>query len=454
LISVRSACVRRLSHKVHVTVRAIISCHMSSHVSLPYVRQMGLCCHANNPSMTLLASDAHTEHLLPTEESFSPYNLVNQSLTSSHTTASKPLTDYIEPTTGSNAASNPISPHRQNNDLGLYDPGKTSYRIALGGLVFSTIFAIVCIGSGIAIAFKSSAIAGKGSAMIVEVELNNAILAELPSLCLNLLVTICTESIGFVHSKSLQAALIPEHKIQFNTNLHLITRTPRRSWTHPNGTLCNVIMAILLVLSYVSSSLVFIRFTLPPLAGTIIPPPDWSEFEHSVMVSTIPAITLGSGLLLQAAIACLGMSKATVLTWSSSPFHTTAALLHHNQLIRKSGKCMHNVSHSDPFINPCTPSVLQPSAWQAHPSIKRIVIALWCLGPACAIWSAIVIQVGTEHGQLIDNKGNYGIRSWSLLLNQHTSEVMLQPIIPLWGVWVMAIVVRTAGPTYNGVALL
>jgi hypothetical protein len=398
-----------------------------------------LCCmfgHANNFSMTLLAGDAHTEHLLPTAESFSPYNLTNLDGTSSQTTAYKPLPegsiDDIELTTYDNAASN-LSPHRQNDTCRLYDPAKTSYRTALGGLAFSTVFAILCVGWGTATMLK-------GYGFTHTTRPINAILAELQSLCLNLLVTLCTESIGFVHAKSLQAALISEHKIQFNTNLRLITGTPRRSWTHPNGTLCNVIMAILLVLSYVSSSLVFISLE------------SGSTSTRYVEAVTIPSIILGSALLLQIAIACLGMRRARILTWSSSPFHTTAALLYHNQLIRKSGKCMHSVSHSDPFINPCTPAVLQPSAWQAHPSIKRIVIALWCLGPACAIWSAIVIRVGTEHDQLLDNSGNSGVQSWLLLPNQHTSEVILGPILSLWGMWVMTIVVMAGlqGPLTMG----
>ena len=401
-----------------------------------------------NYSMTVPASDADTEHLLPTAESVSPGNLTNLDQTSSPTTAFKLLpegsTDYIELTTYSDATPNPISPHTQNNDLGLYDPGKTSYRIALGGLAFSMIFSIFCIGSGIAIALSPKS--------VTFVKPNNAILAELPSLCLNLLVTSCTESIGFVHSKSLQAALISEHRIQFNTNLRLITGTPGGSWTHPNGTLSNVIMATFLILSYVSSSLVF-----TPGKTIIVPAlyPGPQAVHWTIVVLSTPIITLGLTLVLQTVIVCLGLRRATILTWSSSPFHTTAALLHHNQLIHKPGKCMHSVSHSDPFINPCTPSVFQPSAWQAHSSIKRIVIALWCLGLACAVWSGVVIRVGIEYDQFSDYSGHSGMArmgSWVLLPNLDTSLVVIEPLIPIWGLWLTAMVVMAGlqGPLTMG----
>ncbi|KIM77824.1 hypothetical protein PILCRDRAFT_11719 [Piloderma croceum F 1598] len=310
------------------------------------------------------------------------------------------------------------SPHVQISDLKEYDPGKTSYRIALGGLFFSTIFTIACIGAGIGtlgslvnFILGSAFLMTPTTAMVVD-----STIADLPSLGLNLLVTTCTESIGFIHSKLLQAALISEHNIQFNTNLRLIPR-PRsgRSWTHPNGTFSNVIMGILLILSYVSSSLVFAQ-NQP--GDPII----------RIKLQSPALIVLGVALLLQALIAYLGMRRESIFTWSSSPFHTTAALLYHNQLIHKSGKCMHNVLHSDSFIDPCTPSILQPSVWQVSSSVRRIVIGLWCLWPACAVWSGIVIGIGKRTGQLVVGSiigSTLGMGSWSPLPNTNTSLLVV-----------------------------
>ena len=362
--------------------------------------------------MTVAASDSDTEPLLPTAE-------MDQILSTASRLLPQSATDYIELKTLSDDEPDPNSPHPQNN-LGLYGSGKTSYRVAVGGLVFSTIFGVVCIGVALKLGLESNGI-------VIPMP-NSAIVAALPSLCLNLLVTASTESTGFVHSKSLQAALISERQLQFNTNLRLIAGARHAGWTHPNGTFWNIIMGTLLVLSYISSSSV-----ITPIQPDV----------YSVIFTPLPLLTLGIAIVLQTVFAFFSMRTARVLTWNSSPFQTTAALLHHNQLIHISGKCMHNVLSSDAFTDPCTPSVLQPSAWQAHPAIKRIGITLWFLGPVCLIWSGVVIQVGTKSGLLTNFELRPGIGSWSPLPTMNTSmlPVALDFSDLIWPQWSLALVV-------------
>lgn len=201
-------------------------------------------------------------------------------------------------------------------------------------------------------------------------------------LTLNLIVTLCTESIGVMHSISLRSALASESRLSFSTNLRLITAT-RGRW-NPNSALLNGLMAVLLTISY--SSATFVVFTLS-IAG-------------------FPLLVLGIALLLQVAIALAGMRAVKILTWSSSPFDLTAALVHHTQLTPASFRCMRSVSDLNVAEGPAKPSEEQPSAWRAHPSIRKVVFSLWGLVVACAGWATIV-----RYKQNVDTKS----KSWSFL---------------------------------------
>lgn len=86
----------------------------------------------------------------------------------------------------------------------------------------------------------------------------------------------------------------------------------------PNGALLNGVMAVLLIISYTSSSLiVFDDSTLTSNDSSTI----------SVAVAGFPILLLGVALLLQTVIALSGLRAVKVFTWSSSPFDLTAALV-------------------------------------------------------------------------------------------------------------------------------
>jgi len=247
----------------------------------------------------------------------------------------------------------------------LYDLGQTSRRCALAGLVFSGIFSISCIIAGTII------IATYGSSGAIPFSLNSSSQPEMLALVLNLTITVCTESTGFAHGISLRSALASESRLRFNANLRLLTAA--HGWRNPNGILLNGAMALLLVLSYALSSLA-IQFTRMVIVG-------------------LPLFLLGVVLLLQVVIASLGIRAVTILTWSSSPFDVTAALVHHIQLTPIPLRCVRGVSDVDVHGGPTKPFEVQPSAWDAHPSIRKVVMSLWGLVVGCAVWAALVILI-------------------------------------------------------------
>ncbi|KAG0702231.1 hypothetical protein DFH29DRAFT_1047004 [Suillus ampliporus] len=205
----------------------------------------------------------------------------------------------------------------------FYDRSVTSSRYAIAGVACSSIVSCCCIVTGTVI-ISTRGIAGKIQ-LIRPSSSNPNLQAEMLTLILTLIVTLCTESIGLMHGISLRSALASEARLIFSTNLRLFTAA--HGWRNPNGTLLNGLMAILLILSYSSVSIALF-------------PPD---------IMGVPLLVLGIALLLQVAIA----------------------------------SCMRNVVDLNIAEGPAMPSETQPSAWQAHPHIRTVVIFLWGLVVAC-----------------------------------------------------------------------
>ncbi|KAG1902879.1 uncharacterized protein F5891DRAFT_1186016 [Suillus fuscotomentosus] len=208
---------------------------------------------------------------------------------------------------------------------------------------------------------------------------------EILTLMLDLIVTLCTESIGFVHGISLRSALASESRLRFNTNLRLLTAVSR--WYNPNGTLFNGISAVLLIISYSSASVVISTNT--NALGVVL-------YGSTIAIVGMPLLILGIALLLQVIIALSAMRVIKILTWSYSPFDVTAALVHHTQLTPATFRCMRRVSDLDTYGGPAKPPETQPSTWHAHPSIRKVVIFLWVIVAAYTGWAALAMYISNR----------------------------------------------------------
>jgi hypothetical protein len=295
----------------------------------------------------------------------------------------------------------------------FYDRSLTSRRYAIVGVACSSIFSCLCIAAGIVILVKHG-VNGVVVANLVslgtqlqpdfqamsQMELQGQIL----SLVLNLIVTLCTESTGFVHCISLRSALASESRLRFNTNLRLLTAA--RGWYNPNGALLNGVSAVLII-SYSSASLVICIDLQPPQVLQV------QAFHENIAIAGLPLLGLGVALLLQVMIALSGIRAVRILTWSSSPFDLTAAMVHHTQLTPAPFRCMHRVCDLDTDEGPVKPPETQPSAWHAHPSIRKVIISLWVIVVACAGWAALVMYLWNPLFSLRP----LTLQTWSLLPN-------------------------------------
>lgn len=274
----------------------------------------------------------------------------------------------------------------------FYDRSNLSRRAALVGVGVTALFGWFCIFMGFMIFLSKETI----SSGIVVISLRNNWERELLCLALNLMVTACTEATGFVHGVALRSALASHQQLRFNTNLRLLSAAS--GLFNPNGTLCNIVMAILLIVSYSSSLLVVLSVDLDSSSGV-------ADTGLAICVSDVPLLVLGVTLQLQAIIALVSIRSANILTWSSSPFDITAALVHHAQILPESGRCMHSVGDGA-SRGPVVPSPKQPSAWRAHPSIRKVVKTLWGLVIICIVWGFMIVL-------LSDHSISHAMRSWS-----------------------------------------
>ncbi|KAG1816259.1 hypothetical protein EV424DRAFT_1540782 [Suillus variegatus] len=136
---------------------------------------------------------------------------------------------------------------------------------------------------------------------------------------------------------------------------------------------------------------------------------------EGVAIAGFPLLILGVALLLQMMIALSGMRAVKILTWSSSPFDLTVALLHHTQLTPTTFRCMRRVSDLDTYGGPAKPPETQPSAWHAHPSIRKVVIFLWVTVVACAVWAALVMYISKLYGRPLT------LGTWSFLQTEQSN---------------------------------
>ncbi|KAG2354741.1 hypothetical protein BDR07DRAFT_1614088 [Suillus spraguei] len=108
---------------------------------------------------------------------------------------------------------------------------------------------------------------------------------EILTLILNLIVTLCTEPIGFSHASiSLRSALATESRLNFNTSLRLLAAAHR--YHNAIGALLNGIMAVRIV-SYTSSSVV--------LGYDSALASDGPNITVSIAVAGLPLLSLGVG---------------------------------------------------------------------------------------------------------------------------------------------------------------
>ncbi|KAJ8581879.1 hypothetical protein M405DRAFT_868310 [Rhizopogon salebrosus TDB-379] len=98
---------------------------------------------------------------------------------------------------------------------------------------------------------------------------------------------------------------------------------------------------------------------------------------------------------------------------------------------------------------PSRPSEIQPSAWRAHPSIRKVILSLWGLVVAYAGWAmlaAILWNIFVHNSELPTPKG-----LWSFFPNQGSQSVVsdlpvYQSVDVQWWTLIFVAVALVQGP--------
>ena len=235
------------------------------------------------------------------------------------------------------------------------------------GLVFSWLCAILCIIIG--------SLAG-GRAW--EVNSNWAPAKDIIVLAQNVLITVCNESLGCIHTVSLRWALQKEGRLDFNSNLRLLSRS--RAWG-PNAWYSNLLMSCGIIVTYGSSALTFQLVSGDALVA------------YQLLGNAL--IVLGCGIAAQACIATWAMChERDWPTWSSNVLDVAAACLEPQQqsLWHRSGRSIRNVHSSSDPTGPEYPRHQQSSAFRSHRQIRYVLYVLWTATVLCCVWFAVLLS--------------------------------------------------------------
>ncbi|KAG9233136.1 hypothetical protein BJ875DRAFT_55204 [Amylocarpus encephaloides] len=239
---------------------------------------------------------------------------------------------------------------------------------------------------------------------------------EMLPLGINIILTFLNESMGYIHSTSLRWSLQYENRLTFNSNLRLLSSSGK---SLPNKWYSNIFFLICLILSYATTSLIFLGWN-PQLSETFDNTDSSTTPDNLIYVSGVALIIFGLSLLGQATIATWALTTTYVPTWSSNPLDTVVACTLRynpntgkptpNPLIRHTNRCMKSVHQLDEPPNPTQPKAKQGPALTAHPEVRWVLTLLWALVPLGGVWGGSIYT-------MIIKKNEHGIlgSSWQFL---------------------------------------
>lgn len=311
--------------------------------------------------------------------------------------------DSIELERSAEACKSPAetTSYRESHDI--------SIRLPLIGFTLAMLvgIAFLATGVGIAVASRQSyhSLANQQDTFVLRgffsimTSTSTTLPTEIIILCFSIVVTLCMEAIGFVHSMTLRSALAAESRLEFNTNLRLFTATKHQRWTSPNGIPANILMLLLLILSYASGTLALTPVSIEYATNNDDGTHTYID-QYYAYASAQPLIVLGTSILLQGIIVLSGLFKCQRLLRSTSVLDTTRALMYDYDLVAQAGRCMHPIGTTDIAFNPRKPSPLQPSVWSAHLAPKKVLLLAWCLVALYATWGGIILYLSNHAGEI------------------------------------------------------
>ena len=197
-------------------------------------------------------------------------------------------------------------------------------------------------------------------------------------------VTLCIESLGFLHTTSLRWALWQEHRLQFNTNLRLLTRSKTLKC---NAWYTNVIWMFLAAASYAACGQIFYS--------------SYGDgfFDYIMSVNQWSLLFLCIGLAGQTALAVcsLHFMNRHALTCSGNPINNTLVCYHEGLRHNASGH-LNSGSHLQSDQRDARLQLSGRNATLA--SLSRfavgVTVLLWIICAATFFWASMTYHYGNS----------------------------------------------------------
>ncbi len=295
-----------------------------------------------------------------------------------------------------------------------YDKGHMTGWLALSGLVLVWIGGVVCIaiaGSLFAQQRPYTAVGQTAQLPAGSVVIGNQ--GEVYAFLVTALVTICTESTGFVHDVSLRWDLFREGRLRWTTNLRLLSTS---KVTPATRTPSNVLYFFTLALAYTASSQIFVPTAF---SATYMANIDGSQsLELGTSASGAALMLLGICFAIQAAIVTwiYLASRRHIKTWSSNTLTILLACMSfdsamvyasdnpkYSSLVSTATRVSHEndqiVEHRLGPPPPSYPCNRQASLFATRKvAISRTLCVISALPVLVLIWAAIVVNAWKRSG--------------------------------------------------------
>lgn len=221
--------------------------------------------------------------------------------------------------------------------------------------------------------------------------------ASMISVAVNVVISFSQDGMAFVHSVSLRWALYREGRLEYNTNIRLLTHSQTSG---PNRWPANMLSLASLILCYGASSLLIVTGEAEDVErdGAC-----WGlgyTVDSSYAWLNAPALcALGVGLGLQASLAawCLWNSRSNPIpTWNPDALNTTLAAINGGLVVHRPDRCMlsvHQRNDTSP-ISGAFPMARQGTIWHANRRVlKRIMFFIWANVVGYLAWPLVVYLI-------------------------------------------------------------
>lgn len=253
-------------------------------------------------------------------------------------------------------------------NLPPYDRALSTRNFCIAAILFSIALGILCFTASLWILTTAPETPFLHGLRVISVP---AVVASFFPLLFNVVIAVCTEVIGYVHTTALRWALVEEGRLMWNSNLRLFTCS-RRSWA--NGWVVNGLAAVLLAVCYTASGqMLSVGFgDGGPASMTGI---------GYVILNGVAMLMLSVGLLGLCGIAvlCLLAARKSILTWSPNPLNAALACKHAGKFAYRPGRGLMGVDSTTQPAQPTVAVSKQNSVGKIYKATRTVIKFLWAI---------------------------------------------------------------------------